>query len=304
MTLEQVKEHFKNAKEVKCAYSGKLCVLKDDFEVKYSCADDGSILTSDSETEMLVPFLYNVDNSYNGKLAEITKYKTNDVTVSEQLVKGYHKDACSEFKKRIEKDFPKFFEKKALEVGKWYFNNETSDYLVCFQTEESSYGFFDGEYSNSWTFIISDKPNTRLATDQEVKDALIQEAQKRYNVGDVVKCLSTGKDKELVDLVYFNNLSNSTDELWSDRAEPENARIFYNGKWATIVEETYKLGDRFKCDAGGEYILARTGSNNINLINLEDGNQWSNPLSVKNDCNIKPQEFNELCKGREFNKIS
>ncbi len=305
MTLEQVKEHFKNAKEVKCAFDGDTYEV---FSLDNVRNKNSNFYTSDARqinaTHNLV-YLY-----YENQLAKITKYKTNDVTVSEQLVKGYHKDACSDFKKRIEKDFPQFFEKKALEVGKWYHYNGG---LVCYKSTKDtgvivgSYAFDDdGKWDSVGGYFGKRVELFKPATDQEVKDALIQESEKRgFKKG--VKVM-----RNIDDFHYSDYNTMIIDEGYAFDCKGDfsirSTNGYYiclmrKGKWATIVEETYKLGDRFKCDDGGEYILALTGQEEINFISLENGNAWDDPIKVKNDLNITPQEFKELCKGREFNKI-
>jgi hypothetical protein len=46
-----------------------------------------------------------------------------------EFIKEGHAAACSEWKAKIEKEFPKLFVKEELEVGKWY-NYE--GLLICF----------------------------------------------------------------------------------------------------------------------------------------------------------------------------
>jgi hypothetical protein len=64
-----------------------------------------------------------------------------------------------------------------------------------------------------------------------------------------------------------------------------------------------KIGDRFECD-GEDFILARVKPNVINLIRLDDGHNWDNPLKVKDCHNITKEEFKKLCGGFKLNKIS
>jgi hypothetical protein len=125
-----------------------------------------------------------------------------------------------------------------LKVGKWYVFNM---YLFYYQGVDNSkkafghygYGFQDqNDYREVMKFNETAFETARIATDDEVKTALIKEAQRRYKVGDEVVCLYSGTVKELRDLEDFKNISNSDSELWSDGAMPRNAQIFKDGKWA------------------------------------------------------------------------
>lgn len=64
-----------------------------------------------------------------------------------------------------------------------------------------------------------------------------------------------------------------------------------------------KIGDRFEC-YGNEYILARLEPNVINLIRLNNGNNWKKPFKVQDCDNITKEEFKKLCDGFKLNKIS
>lgn len=64
-------------------------------------------------------------------------------------------------------------------------------------------------------------------------------------------------------------------------------------------ENSYHAGQRFSRTATSnncyEYILARVSLFECVLINLEDGNRWSQPVNVKDPAHISREEFNRLC---------
>ena len=66
---------------------------------------------------------------------------------------------------------------------------------------------------------------------------------------------------------------------WKTKIEAKFPEVFPK-------EVTYKKGDRFRKIGGyfdgDEYILARSNSNTLVLINLTSGNRWSKPIKVKN----------------------
>ena len=155
-----------------------------------------------------------------------------------------HKEACSEWKQNIEKEFPKLF-KQALEVGKWYKVKRPEDSieaLICFSNEPTLYGF---GYTKEWTTCFNAKPilyGYRVctpATDKEVEEALIKEAKKRgFKKGDVIK----GEFHK-----SFNGLMIDDYDMDSPSYIPNsnmfalgNKVLFKKGKWETIIETITK----------------------------------------------------------------
>jgi hypothetical protein len=158
------------------------------------------------------------------------------------FIKQAHESACSDWKKNIEKEFPKLFKKDNLEVGKWYTDDLDQGFLV-FITKikgDKYYGFgFNGSGAwseggnGSWGSISNDID--RLATDKEVEQALIKEAKKRgFKEGVTVKSsydkthirtIKSSFELSLNGLVFYCNEGNRT-------------HLFNNGVWATIIKET------------------------------------------------------------------
>ena len=160
------------------------------------------------------------------------KYK-----ITEEFIKEAHKSACSEWKAKIEKEFPDAF-KNQLEVGKWYKettvfknnmlvhvlkNNENGD-IECFG--------FNGRgvwFDNKDNFGTN---GLELATPKEVEDALIKEAVKRGFKDSFDYISLAGFSYHISKVVGFYFERNT---LVMNHSNGIND-IFNNGTWATIIE--------------------------------------------------------------------
>jgi hypothetical protein len=159
--------------------------------------------------------------------------------IRKEFIKKVHSAASNEWKKNIEKEFPKLFKEDALVVGKWYkYHDNYQESLMVWNNSEDTYGFWGNEYRDDLSFHISyDKIP---ATDEEVEEALIKEAKRRgfkegvrvdklleTNVGSLNGDSKTCENKEFK--LSFGHLFIG------------NLLIFHNtGKWATIVETITK----------------------------------------------------------------
>ena len=172
------------------------------------------------------------------------------VEVTTELIKEVHNQVSTDLKQRIEKELPDLFNK--LEVGKWY--RQPSGILFNFQGKISclgnsgSYGF---GVSKKWYENIgidaTELYEYTLATEEEVKTALVNEAVKRgFELGKKVKwnfygsegykCSNITKD-------YFEYFVNE------NKLELSYGIVFDNGKWATLITEPAEkelLGDKIK----------------------------------------------------------
>jgi hypothetical protein len=170
-----------------------------------------------------------------------------------EFIKKAHSAACNEWKKNIEKEFPKLFKEDALVVGKWYKIQCSKNALVFIQGYKKTYGF---DYAGLWTSMWHENiSNTTYipATDQEVKEALIKEAKRRgfFNIGnrfkscfdDNNKVRTISKYDSSTDIGYcYDEVDN---ELRSDGLNTygnfcSNPLIYSKGKWAEIIETITK----------------------------------------------------------------
>ena len=144
------------------------------------------------------------------------------------LILKLHSEVFPSFKLKIEKEFPKLFKKDNLVVGKWY---KSGKCLFNYQKNSNVYGFFR---LNEWLDLNWNWYDTtaRLATDEEVKQALIKEAKKRgFKKGVMVRC--EGYNDAIFDGEFrFGMFKGGVlDGI-------NIGDIFKDGVWATIVEET------------------------------------------------------------------
>ena len=166
-----------------------------------------------------------------------------------EFIKKAHSAACSEWKENIEKEFPKLFKGDALEVGKWY--KLTKDYgnlekgsvfpFIKYQGLFEDYAVIGHSiFDNSKIDYRAPHSNTLTpATDKEVEQALIKEANnisyknvKINNLESIGNVLLNHHSCISSDCYYYNVSENA---LWF-----MGRLIFWNGKWAEIVETITK----------------------------------------------------------------
>jgi hypothetical protein len=108
-TLEQVKKHFENAKEVRCL-NGRKDIGTPDFEQMHF-TDSGSVIQNPYSKNWLV--LYCPKKGY----AEIISYKDETFTITKEFILDLHNEVIwPSVKAKIEKEFPSVFEVKATEM--------------------------------------------------------------------------------------------------------------------------------------------------------------------------------------------
>ena len=137
--------------------------------------------------------------------------------------------------------FKEVFE-ETHKIGFWYKHPNCSLFNVTSIDEFGAlygYGFFDSKYKE-----YSIEENTGfcacnsvakfkliLATEEEVFNALKKEVEKRYKVGQTVKCLLNEEIESINEIDYI---------FWFDSNEfwiHGDCKIFDNGKWAEIISQ-------------------------------------------------------------------
>ena len=139
-------------------------------------------------------------------------------------------------KELLQEFLPKAFETK-LEVGRWYKLKDNPKILAlydCFKHHRPYAYIFNanGNYEYRVEFSLFELPTYwQLATEEEVREALINEAKKRgYKKG--VKCKFG---------IIETNIFEWNGKVLLVRCKNGNADIiFKNGKWAEIIEEPTK----------------------------------------------------------------
>lgn len=149
--------------------------------------------------------------------------------------------------------------REEIKLGNWYFQDGNMFYASVIGNRAISgvhrvygYGFDDGEWEDlsntttgGWTFVPPETP-FRLATKEEVEEALRREAKKRGFVKGVKFRNFQGKIQTITREHHFSNLGEgynglccggTPEEEWNKEGCSSNAYIFNNGKWAEIIEE-------------------------------------------------------------------
>ena len=157
---------------------------------------------------------------------------------------------CKDWKAKIEEEFPETF--KPCSVGDWVWL-DIDPFGGC-----SSLMYFQGWYVKTYgfntfgnwepCFDISRYSNMKgkatKATDKEVKDALIAEANKRgFKKGVTIIPVGYDNPQKISDPFYYISnhrvIASSPRSEWSKNCP--NPEIYRNGVWASIVEQQTEL---------------------------------------------------------------
>jgi len=250
--LEEVKEYFKNAKEVQSPNESDIVditisIIKDIHEWNNEYWIDLDKNHYDGQSVLL----WDRIKGY----AKIISYKDETYQITEEQIKQLYKNAVDNNLQLTTFDLPKWFpsvfkeDKKEFVAGKWY--KSLSEYGSLFQYlgKMKVLGFFKGhDWTNPWQWS-RDIP-VREATPQEIKQALENEARKRYEVGDKIidsigrKAVFTGK------IIYHegneNNGISNGNNMW----------IMRNGIWATIIQPKQMTKQQIEKELGYDiYII-------------------------------------------------
>lgn len=179
----------------------------------------------------------------------ITQDQIKKLSTQNQIVEEY-----------LNEWFPEAFKHK-LEIGKWYISNDMPNHIfyVTKITEDKYYyyGFnTGGQWSKNDCYSFNDtglKYGFRLSTEEEIRNALINEAKKRGYKNKNTKSLKLNskfcKIDKNYDFVLF--LTNET-TLYSQPKGKGGFCLFENGIWAEIKENVtlnyQQIADKFGID--------------------------------------------------------
>ena len=165
------------------------------------------------------------------------KYEITKEQILETIRTGT--DVTKRYFKEI---IPEAFNTK-LDTGKWYKSSTDIEFLVCYQSSGfDNYGFWDDQpYRDNISFGDYWDNMSRLATDEEVSAALINEAKKRGFVEGVeFICLISGKKgkTECPGFLYEGAYGKNSNSLETSFAETSiNGVLYKDGKWAEILPQ-------------------------------------------------------------------
>lgn len=176
-------------------------------------------------------------------------------------------------------------------LDEWNYNLK-SDHLHCHVVPIYDNGV--------WSTLLPDPDNTL--------EKLIKEAEEKYPKGTKFTpahivhpyCVYTSTGKVI-------RARSNKDALIIDIKEKEEwvPCVYYREKWADKpIIPTFKVGQRFiDKDDDVKYILAHCGDSNVILVNLNNGNLYTDKVKVNKLTQITEEEFSKICGGDNFELI-
>jgi len=243
-TLQEVKERFKNAKEVRDLWSREVVDISDwKFYFDNECDDYWVEKYKNSKDQVE---LYD-----KGEYAEIISYKEPLYQLTaKEVVHAYENPQW------LKDTFKECFETE-LEVGKWYKSDyknglkNKSIYCVTgiYGNNFGAYGFnWEGKWSvNKYDYGTINKDYQTPSTEKEVEEALVKEAIKRgYKKGVKVKTDWFGEEEiNILNGGSFNLNNNAFG--FNTLCNNGSPWIFKNGIWAEIIQvPTYTIPEAKK----------------------------------------------------------
>lgn len=222
-SLEEVKKHFENAKEVKdCVDTSIINIDTIRWNEKFT-----RCVICDSNSDLGYTELYYLnENQY----AEIISHK-DTYTVDKEFIKEAYDNP-----ELLKDKFPSVFVSDIIpQVNKWYWmncNTVEDDYLVLSNGKglEGKVWIINGSYID---YVGTFNSVKRLATDKEVEEALINEAKRRgFKEGAKIKNHQGTFTLKELNIQYSYKYNNG---IWTKQGD--GIWLFMNGVWATIIYE-------------------------------------------------------------------
>ena len=127
---------------------------------------------------------------------------------------------------------------------------------------------------------------------------------KYYNLLDMIKA---GLDPALVvDMLIFDKSLPTRIRVNEYNYDSPVINVLLSLGWIKEEEreKTYRIGQKFLCDEGGNYILSQVSPNHVTLVSLNDGNRWNDSQEVKNISAITVDEMLNITLGKSFTLIA
>jgi len=228
--LEQVREYFKNVKEVKCLVHKESRLINDKVEYLNESIEweKGNYWLGNKEFNVLV--------YRDGKYAEIISYKQPLYQLTaKEVVHAY------ENPEYLKDQFKECFETE-LEVGKWYKSDEKLfKSIICITKIQQCdgyrkvyyYGIVNEEFRSNYFANEDIENNLQPGTEYEIKSALVKEAIKRGFKLGVEVIAPKGTEGFIIDGFKHEFIINSNQLYF------HNMIVFDNGIWAQL--KTYTI---------------------------------------------------------------
>lgn len=188
-----------------------------------------------------------------------------------------------------------------FEVGKWYLDKEKPLYIVNYSGDRyKNYGFgTNGMWSMALNMPESDDHRLRPATDQEVETALIAEAKRRGIVSGANVVPLWKSSFESWDITGNNSVFKQSElSTYTDGDISKNnllyvggSPVFWDGKWATIIEPTVTINGYDMKQEGDVITFGCAKFHKHFFLNLK---------GVTDQCNGLPNELNIKHRGIEI----
>jgi hypothetical protein len=127
---------------------------------------------------------------------------------------------------------------------------------------------------------------------QDVRKATKEEIINHFNMDNKCCGVSPQEKTYTVKESFVKAAHAQACSEWKQKIEKEFPEMFVS----------YSRGSKFSRN-GQTYILARTGNEEMNLIDLESGNRWGDHISVGNDLEMTREEFNKFYNAESFKPI-
>jgi len=241
-TLQEVKEYFKNAKEVLCLWNRKKYDISDFnifynelYKSYYASKNKKDIEGSNDSYVCLFG-----RNQYE-KYAEIISYKEPLYQLTAKEIRNAYENP-----EYLKDQFKECFETE-LFIGK-YFSSDL-DYFkstICITEIQQRdgyrkvyyYGIVNGEFRSNYFANKGIENNLKPATEKEVEEALVKEAIKRgYEEGVTIK--NHQGTFVLNELNFVLSDGKYNDGIWTRQGN--GVWIFFNGVWSDIITPTYTI---------------------------------------------------------------
>jgi len=223
-TLQEVKEYFKNAKEVRCLWNRKkydisdFNIFYDELYKSYYASKNKKDIEGSNDSYVC---LFG-RNQYE-KYAKIVSYKEPLYKLTAKEIRNAYENP-----EYLKDQFRECFEKD-LECGKWYKDKYKN--LICYNGIGNSYGFnSEGDFTldNKLSYFNFDYENeTEPSTEKEVEEALKNQSIKNGNV--------------FCNWKFENNILYGTDCCLNVSGVKWN-KLFDNGYWLDL-RPTYTISE-------------------------------------------------------------
>jgi len=230
-TLQEVKEYFKNAKDVRSAdfTNQKVDLSKiNDFDQRQIHEWGNSYWICHKDIMNIKLWCYR-----SKQYAEIISYKEPLYKLtSKEVVHAYENPQW------LKDTFKECFETE-LEVNRWY-KHKCGGYLFVTETNEEflfAYGFkSDMSWFDKDDYLITTTELLQPATEKEVEEALVKEAIKiGFKSGVVCNNSNIHKTKVNDSVLEYHYIKFKDNELRIHENDCKWYKIFSNGTWAEIT---------------------------------------------------------------------